>query len=118
MKIQITCSPTFYLPLTLAHVEALRNLAIWHYDGACNRAALQGGFIYGWINWLYHSDSEDLPTCKASFGDLDLCLNIMEHTHGLSDAELALVGEMRRSFREAMKLSNKVVSPLQFQTEQ
>jgi len=119
MKIEITCTPKFWLYLTLAQVELLSKLAIWHYDATCNRAALQGGFIFGWLNHYKFVEEHDEGhgPVSASFGDLDLALKIMEMPpKSIPDQKeaLAMIGEMSINFRRALSLSNAVCSDLKF----
>jgi hypothetical protein len=114
MKIAITCTPKFWIELSPEHVEVLRKLAIWHYDGVCNRAALQGGFIYGWCNSLSYAAEGEISKCSGSFRDLDLCLKIMESVHQLIDSEISIVREMQKCFRAALIESNSKLSQIEF----
>lgn len=117
MKIEITCIPKFWLYLTLSQVELLSKLAIWHYDATCNRAALQGGFIFGWLNHYKFVEQHDEGPgpVSASFGDLDLALKIMEYQPLSIELEsVLLVAEMRTAFQVALATSNKYIPQLKF----
>jgi hypothetical protein len=114
MKISITCTPQFWITLTPSHVDVLRKLAILHYDSACRKAALRGGFVYGWHNLTRDVES---AVCCGTFRDLDLCLKIMESDQGLDLGE-PLVAEMRKCFIGAIVQSNKDMPKLEFEVSE
>lgn len=108
MKIQITASPVFHLPLTASDVRLLRELAAAHYDSVCKAAGVLGGFLYGWSNML--SCIEDEPasaeprTVDATWRNIDTTLKILEMAgpvlHGREDA-MAQARQLSRDLFEA-----------------
>jgi len=108
MKISIHGKPEFHLPLTMAHVELLTACSEAHYDHRCKQASQVGGFIYGWKNRLaFPTDLEELNLVSGDWGDLDLCLKILEASHYMNVSK-ALITELRTAFYSAMRAATRL----------
>lgn len=122
MKIEITASPVFRLPLTAEDVALLRELAAVHYDGHCKASGAVGGFLYGWWNMVSLVNLTDTgtgvvereppPLVRATFDQIDITLKIMEmagpYLRGnRREGELPRVDTLRRDLRAALDHWNR-----------
>lgn len=101
MKIRIIGRPHFQFSLTNAQLRVLIACAGAHYDAECIAAAHIGGFLYGWRNM-------DGRNITATWGNIDLCLKIMEiipPTFYTRDAIVA--SRLREAFHAALKQASK-----------
>lgn len=73
----VRAEPRFYLRIPLKCVEVLSDCAKKHYSYDCKQAALQGGFLYGWVNHLTNADYSD-PEVTATWRELDILSKIIE----------------------------------------
>jgi len=107
MKITIQGVARFAWSPTAEHLAVLYKLSGRHYDAACKHASQVGGFLQGWSNQVdFHEEGDDPVQCWGEFRAFDTCLKIMENPRPLTDAEMELVHDMRRSFNAALSRGN------------
>lgn len=115
MKIEIHAKPIFWMELSLDQIKVLMKCSKSHYDGTCQNACERGGFLFGWNNWIEFSDTngnEAPPKVSGDFGQLDLCLKILEMDMLLSKEEKVTASQIRTAFNLALMTSNIEVSKI------
>lgn len=131
MRIEITAVPRYWMHLTLPQAKLIQRLASMHYDSACKAAGVLGGFVYGWVNWLTPHDGAQVAedgTCLSVDGEpimvsafhreLDTVLKIMEFPPPCMEAsEFLMVGELRKSITDAIKIAEAAMRPIQLVKE-
>jgi hypothetical protein len=117
MDVTIRGKPTFRLWPEVQVVKDLSFLALSHYDGACKSAALQGGFLYGWMNQVRWFEQEtergertEPLSVEGDFRELDMTLKICEIS-GIS--ELGKPVELKGLMERLLEYSRDVRAALQ-----
>jgi hypothetical protein len=119
MKIEIFGSPRFHLELTLRDVEFCISRSQLHYDATCRAAGkdvaeVEGrthpaGFLCIWQHQLEFAarerPDEPLPRVQGTWRQLDTLLKILEIRAGCSDAELALLRNLRLGLTGALSMA-------------
>lgn len=119
MNIEMNAAPVFRFALTDAQLGVLIKCSSHHYDGVCQAASRVGGFIYGWNNSMeFHKEQNDgyLP-CKASWGDIDCCMKILEGVHVCSEDERRTAEEIRCAFIACFNAAREKIHNLSFSIE-
>lgn len=80
VKIGIACTQRFDITVTRELVALLTKLGGMHYDGVCQSAVVERGFIYGWRMHAEHfADPGEKEFVKSVTNrDLQTCLKIVE----------------------------------------
>lgn len=106
MKIEITPSPVFNLPIPIGTIGLLMEMSAHHYDGVCKAAGVVGGFIYGWNNSVTFMPESPV---SATWRELDTMLKICENTAIFSDQPISrkVIRELVADVRYAMNQWNE-----------
>lgn len=107
MKAVMRARPRFELSFTASEINVLMACSTLHYDFVCKKASLEGGFIYGWNNWLIHGapHENNLVSTTAGWDEIDICMKILEMPRESErDAARKLSNELSYLLREASRL--------------
>lgn len=103
MKITIRTEPKFNFTIQKDMLALLMQLSSTHYDGKCQNASRQGGFLYGWNNMMYEKESCEV---SATSYELHTLLKICEILAGLSDKQKYDIRNITNEFYYAINTYN------------
>lgn len=106
---EISWVPMFHLFLEKRDIDLLACAAGAHYDSRCKKAALPGGFIFGWRNAFILAEGEPAPDypMRATRDELDTLLKILEMRSMVFGAEdLKVVDQIARAALQVMINAN------------
>jgi hypothetical protein len=120
LKFSISAKLHFEFNLTVDQVNMLMKLGELHYDGHCRSCVRSGGHVYGWLNAVNFSGSENQSMVSGTWRDLDSTLKIMEFlppTPAITSAQRQLAEELRGKLMLAMDEGQRLTKLWQIEVD-